>query len=193
MLNSRSKVYENIFSSASQPSDSSTILQIAGIAGRQLVDYTADRVRTLYPNASDLCRDWLDPERRAEIVDRLLAQGIDMETLADVAGKPEADPFDLLCHLAFHAPLRTRRERAERLKQEETAFLGQYVPAAREVLGAMLDKYAEHGSVQFKLPDILEIPPISEWGNVIEISDRFGGVQNMRKAVAEMQKRLYAA
>ena len=57
----------------------------------------------------------------------------------------------------------------------------------------MLDKYAEHGSVQFKLPDILEIPPISEWGNVIEISDRFGGVQRMREAVAEMQKRLYAA
>ena len=150
-------------------------------------------MRTLYPNASELRRDWLDPERRAEIVDRLLEQGIDMETLADVAGKPEADPFDLLCHLAFHAPLRTRRERAERLKQEETAFLGQYVPAAREVLGAMLDKYAEHGSVQFKLPDILEIPPISEWGNVIEISDRFGGVQRMREAVAEMQKRLYAA
>ena len=163
------------------------------LACRQLTDYTADRVRTLYPNASDLRRDWLDPERRAEIVDRLLEQGIDMETLAEAAGRPEADPFDLLCHLAFHAPLRTRRERAERLKQEETAFLEQYVPAAREVLGAMLDKYAEHGSVQFKLPDILEIPSISEWGNVIEISDRFGGVRNMRKAVAEMQKRLYAA
>ena len=163
------------------------------LACRQLTDYTADRVRTLYPNASDLRRDWLDSERRAEIVDRLLEQGIDMETLAEAAGRPEADPFDLLCHLAFHAPLRTRRERAERLKQEDTAFLEQYVPAAREVLGAMLDKYAEHGSVQFKLPDILEIPPISEWGNVIEISDRFGGVQNMRKAVAEMQKRLYAA
>ena len=33
MLNSRSNVYENIFSSASQPPDSSTLLQPAGIAG----------------------------------------------------------------------------------------------------------------------------------------------------------------
>ena len=33
MLNVRSNVYENIFFSASQPPDSSTILQIAGIAG----------------------------------------------------------------------------------------------------------------------------------------------------------------
>ena len=56
------------------------------LACRQLTDYTADRVRTLYPNASDLRRDWLDPERRAEIVDRLLEQGIDTETLAEAAG-----------------------------------------------------------------------------------------------------------
>ena len=33
MLNARSNVYENIFFSASQPPDSSTISQIAGIAG----------------------------------------------------------------------------------------------------------------------------------------------------------------
>ena len=32
MLNARSKVYENIFFSASQPPDSSTLSQIAGIA-----------------------------------------------------------------------------------------------------------------------------------------------------------------
>ena len=32
MLNSRSNVYEHIFSSASQPPDSSTLLQPAGIA-----------------------------------------------------------------------------------------------------------------------------------------------------------------
>ena len=39
----------------------------------------------------------------------------------------------------------------------------------------MLEKYAEHGSAQFKLPDILEVPPFNEWGNVIEIAARFGG------------------
>ncbi len=38
------------------------------LACRQLTDYTGDKVRTLYPNASELRTDWLDPERRAEIV-----------------------------------------------------------------------------------------------------------------------------
>ena len=162
------------------------------IACRQLTDYTADKVRTLYPSASDLRRDWLSPERRNEIVDRLLEHGVDIETLGESLDKPDADPFDLLCHLAFNAPLRTRRERAARVKGEEAEFFERYGPAAREVLEAMLDKYSEHGSVQFKLPDILQIPPISGWGNVIEIAERFGGAEPMREAVAEMQRRLYA-
>lgn len=160
---------------------------------RHLTDYTGDKVRTLFPNASELRRDWLDPERRAEIVERLLEKGIDLETLADAVNKPETDPFDLLCHLAYNAPLRTRRERATQMKQAEVAFFKRYGNDARAVLDAVLDKYAEHGSVQFKLPDILEVPPISEWGNVIEIANRFGGTKQMREAVMEMQKRLYTA
>jgi len=163
------------------------------IACRQLVDYAADKVRTLFPNASELRRDWSSSERRVEIVARLREKGVDVESLAESVDKPEADPFDLLCHLAFHAPLRTRRERASRMKRQDAAFFDRHGPAAREVLEAMLDKYAEHGSIQFKLPDILQIPPISGWGNVIEISDRFGGAEPMREAVNEMQRRLYAA
>ena len=163
------------------------------IACRQLTDYTAERVRTLYASASDLRRDWLSAERRDEIVERLLDHGVDIETLGESLDKPDADSFDLLCHLAFNAPLRSRRERAARMKVEEVDFFERYGPAAREVLEAMLHKYSESGSVQFKLPDILQIPPISRWGNVIEISDRFGGAESMREAVAEMQRRLYAA
>ena len=163
------------------------------IACHQLVDYTAEKVRTLFPSALELRRGWLSADRRDEIVKRLLDLGVDVDALGEALDKPDADPFDLLCHLAFNAPLRTRRERATRLKQEQGEFFEKYGQAAREVLDAMLDKYAEYGSVQFKLPDILQIPPISGWGNVIEIASRFGGAEPMREAVAEMQRRLYAA
>ena len=163
------------------------------LACRQLTDYTGDKVRTLYPNASELRTDWLDPERRAEIVERLEEKGIDLDSLADAVGKPEADPFDLLCHLAYNAPLRTRRERADRLLREQDEFLDRFGPDAREVLDAVLEKYAEHGSAQFKLPDILEVPPFNEWGNVIEIAARFGGGKELRSAVTELQRLLYTA
>jgi type I restriction enzyme R subunit len=163
------------------------------LACRQLTDYTGDKVRTLYPNASELRSDWLDPERRAEIVEQLEEKGIDLDTLAEAVGKPEADPFDLLCHLAYNTPLRTRRERADRLLREQDAFLARFGPDARKVLDAVLEKYAEHGSAQFKLPDILEVPPFNEWGNVIEIARRFGGGKELRSAVTELQRLLYTA
>ena len=97
---------------------------------RQLTDYTGDKLRSLYPNATALRRDWLDPDRRAAIIERLADQGIDLDSLAETVGKPEADLFDLLCHYAYNLPFRTRRERAERLRREETAFLQQFGPDA---------------------------------------------------------------
>lgn len=163
------------------------------LACRQLTDYTGDKVRTLYPNASELRADWLDPERRAEIVERLEEKGIDLDSLAEAVGRPEADPFDLLCHLAYNTPLRTRRERADRVLHEQDEFFNRFGPKAREVLDAVLAKYAEHGSAQFKLPDILEVPPFNEWGNVIELAARFGGGKELRSAVSELQRRLYTA
>ena len=160
---------------------------------RQLTDYTGDTVRTLYPNASELRTDWREPGPRARIVEDLERRGIEIETLAESVGKPEADPFDLLCHLAYNAPLRTRRERAERLRREETDFFETFGRSAREVLDALLEKYTEHGSAQFTLPDILEVPPFNGWGNVIELASRFGGSEALRGAVSQLQRRLYAA
>ena len=128
-----------------------------------------------------------------DIVVRLGERGIDLDTLAEAAGQPDADLFDLLCHLAYHAPLRTRRERAERLKREQADFFERYRPEARQVLDALVEKYAEHGAAQFQLPEILEAPPFNEWGNVIEIAARFGGGDRLRGAVDELQRRLYVA
>jgi type I restriction enzyme, R subunit len=163
------------------------------LACRQLTDYTGEKVRTLYPNASQLRKEWLDPERRTEIINRLEEKGIDADSLGEAVGKPEADPFDLLCHLAYNAPLRTRRERAEQLHRDEAEFFARHSEEAREVLDALIVKYAEHGSAQFKLPDVLEIPPFNDWGNVVEIAARFGGGKAMRESVNELQRRLYRA
>ena len=160
---------------------------------RQLTDYTGDKVRTLYPNAPALRRDWLDADRRADIVEQLAQRGIDLETLAETVGKPESDAFDLLCHLAYNAPLRSRRERADRVKREESAFFARFAPEAGAVLNALVEKYAEHGSAQFKLPDVLEVPPFSEWGNILELAACFGGSRRLREAVNDLQRLIYAA
>src|SRR5437773_12474299 len=156
-------------------------------------DYAAEKVRTLYPSAPELRQKWANPTGRSEIIDKLAQRGISFDELAETAKQPNADPFDLLCHLAFNAPLRTRRERAQRLREERKDFFDEYGPKARGILEELLDKYAEYGTAQFLLPDVLQIPPISGWGNVIEIARMFGGGDKLREAVNQLQTLLYAA
>jgi type I restriction enzyme R subunit len=156
-------------------------------------DYAAEKVRTLYPSAPELRKKWANPSERSEIIEKLAQRGISFDELAAMAKQPDADPFDLLCHLAFNAPLRTRRERAERLLHERKDFFDQYGPEARTILNELLEKYAEHGSAQFILPQALQVPPISERGNVIEIASLFGGADKLRDAVNQLQSLLYAA
>src|SRR4030095_11077084 len=136
---------------------------------------------------------WADAAQRSEIIARLEERGVSFDQLADAAGQPEADPFDLLCHLAYNAPLRTRRERAQRLRADRRDFFDRYGSAARAVREELLDKYAEHGVAQFVIPDVLKVPPVSERGSVGEIIQMFGGADELRNSVTELQNRLYAA
>ncbi len=166
--------------------------------GKQLrvmhfTDYTAEKVRTLFRNAAALRGEWADPVQRRDIIERLAERGIDFDELADAAQLPEADPLDLMCHLAFNAPLRTRRERAQRLRREEREFFERFGAEARQILDELLDKYTEHGTAQFVLPDVLEVPPINAHGTVLDIARHFGGEGNLVEAVNRLQTLLYAA
>jgi len=159
----------------------------------QFTDYAAEKVRTLYTSASDLRARWADPHQRAAIIAGLEERGINFDQLTTASGQGDADPFDLLCHLAFNAPLRTRRERADLLRRDKKDFFDRYGPQARAVLDDLLDKYMAHGTAQFILPDALKVPPISGYGNVREIAGLFGGFEPLREAVDTLQTLLYAA
>lgn len=166
--------------------------------GKQLrvvkfTDYAAEKVRNMYPSAAALRSKWSNTEERAAIIKSLEERGISFEELAETSKQPHADPFDLLCHVAFSAPLHTRRERAEMLGREKEDFFQKFVPEARQVLGEILDKYIEYGTAQFQIPEILKVPPISERGTLMEISAMFGGADKLRAAVNELQALLYAA
>src|SRR6056297_281001 len=166
--------------------------------GKQLrvvkfTDYTADKVRSLYRNAAELRSEWADPQQRKEIIEKLAKRGIDFDELAVATEQPDADPLDLICHLAFNAPLRTRRERAHRLRSKKKDFFEQFSPDAKQILNELLDKYTEHGTAQFVIPDVLQVPPINEHGNVMEIANFFGGPEKLRNTINELQTLLYAA
>lgn len=157
----------------------------------QYTDFTKEQVRRLYPTADDLLADWSKPDKRTQIIEALRDRGIEFDELAKVAGKPDADPFDLMCHLAYGAPLRSRRERSQNLKKRQAEFFDQFGPTARMILEELLAKYEEVGASQFVIPDVLKVPPISEHGSIQEIASEFGGPIQLREAVTKLQEMLY--
>lgn len=174
------------------------LTQDLGVDGKQLRatefrDYTSEIVRSLFVDVAEFRHGWSDPDRRAEILTELEAKGISVAEAGEAFGNTEADPFDLLCHIAWNSPVVTRKERAARLRKDVPTFLEQYGEQSRQILDALLTKYAEHGPSEFSIPDSLKVPPISELGNVSEIIRRFGGANELRTAVTKLQELLYAA
>jgi type I restriction enzyme, R subunit len=160
---------------------------------KKFTEYTAEKVRSMYPSAAELRAKWSNADERAAIITALEERGISFEQLAEAANQPGADPFDLLCHVAYSAPIRTRRERADSAREDGKAFFERFTNGGREVLNELLEKYVEFGTAQFQIPDILKVPPISEHGNVMEIAAFFGGGEKLREALGELQQLLYAA
>ena len=169
-----------------------------GSDGKQLSvtefrDYTRETVRSLFPDLSAFRHGWADADRRAEILEALKDKGIEPGDAANALGDPESDPFDILCGVAWNAPVPTRKERAARLQSDKPDFFASYGDAAREILDLLLAKYAEHGPAEFTIPESLKNPPLSDLGNPSELAERFGGPESFRAAVVKLQELLYAA
>jgi len=156
-------------------------------------EYSGRAVRTLYPTREALQSAWVNPDTRAEVLRELTERGISFEELAASSGQIDADPFDLLCHLAWNAPLLTRCQRAEQAKRQTQDLFSQYGDIAREVLSLMLDKYIERGIIQFNtLSELMKVQPFDRYGSPSEIAIRhFGGVKGLKDAVSRLQTALY--
>ncbi len=158
-----------------------------------LRDYTRTCVQKQFASLDDFLRLWSSAEQKKAIIDELAAQGVMWEALAEEveAKRGQAlDPFDLICHVAFDQPPLTRKERAEQVKKRN--YFGKYSGAARQVLEALLDKYADTGIEHIEDIRILRLAPFSQIGAPMELVGAFGGRVGYDKALHELEAELYA-
>ena len=161
----------------------------------RLVEYrsfVADAVRALVPTPAELRARWGDAGTRQAVIDALAAWRISLADAMDQTGLHDADPLDLLMHLAWNEPLASRFDRARRVRAERAAFFEQYSPEARAILDELLDKYAAFGPGELT-PASLRVPPLSAMGSPVELANRFGGVEQLRSAISALHDELYAA
>jgi len=153
-----------------------------------LRDYSRKAVRKQYTSLDAFLNAWNDAERKQTILDELATHGVFLDELAEQVGK-ELDPFDLVCHIAFDRPPFTRRERAEKVKKRDV--FGQYEGKARQVLAALLDKYADIGIASVESLDILKVDPLRTFGTPVEIINLFGGKPAYLAAIRNLETALY--
>ncbi|WP_286786359.1 MULTISPECIES: EcoAI/FtnUII family type I restriction enzme subunit R [Pseudomonas] len=158
-----------------------------------LRDYTRTCVQKQFASLDDFLRLWSSAEQKKAIIDELAAQGVMWEALAEEveAKRGQAlDPFDLICHVAFDQPPLTRKERAEQVKKRN--YFARYSGAARQVLEALLDKYADTGIEHIEDIRILRLAPFSQIGAPMELVGAFGDRAGYDKALHELEAELYA-
>jgi type I restriction enzyme R subunit len=157
----------------------------------QYRDYTRRRIVQAAPSRQTLRKIWVDSDHRRDFLEDLRRSSIHPEVLAEVLGQPEADAFDLLCHIAFGDPIRTRGERATAFRNREQAFINAHQPDARRVILELLEKY-RIGGIEELEPEIFGVSPFRELGGATKISQWFGGPNQLGHSIKEMRKRIYA-
>jgi type I restriction enzyme R subunit len=153
-----------------------------------LRDYSKKTLRDRYASLDQFLTVWNAAERKNAILEELATKGVFLDELAEQVGN-DYDAFDLICHVAFDQPPRTRRERANNVKKRNV--FGKYGDKARAILDALLQKYSDVGLRSLESLDILKVDPLRTFGTPLEIVNLFGGKAGYLAAVQEMESALY--
>ena len=158
------------------------------IITESLRDYTRKSVRSAYASLDDFLASWNHADKKRAIVEELEQQGVIFAALNEEIGSA-FDPFDLICHVAYEQQPLTRKERAEQVKKRD--YFTRYGDLARKVIGALLDKYADDGGLDFENPEIIRLDPLSKLGSPVEIIRAFGGKTDYDDAIHALTDELY--
>lgn len=154
-----------------------------------ITDYTRKNINDTYANLDDFIQHWNAADKKTEITDLLLENGIDLQALKRDKDMEDVDDFDFICHIAYGKKPLTRRERAENVKKRD--IFNKYGEKARKVLEALLEKYANDGITQLENRTVLRLDPFRQMGSPANIAKFFGGNQQYFSAVKELEELIY--
>ena len=153
-----------------------------------LKDYTRINIARRFESLDKFLHEWNATDQKSALIEELENQGVLLDALAEEVGR-DLDPFDLVLHVAYNQPPLTRRERANRVKKRNV--FGKYSGAARKVIDALIDKYADEGVATIESMDVLKVPPIKDLGSPVELVNSFGGRDAYLGALRMLETELY--
>jgi type I restriction enzyme, R subunit len=153
-----------------------------------LKDYTRKNVDKEFSSLDNFLHKWKKSKRKSVLIKEMVEHGILLHELKEDVGK-DLDEFDLICHVAFDQKPLTRKERANNVRKKD--YFNKYGEKAREVISALLDKYADEGIENIESMKILKVNPFRKFGTPIEIVSFFGGKNKYLEALDELEDQIY--
>ena len=154
-----------------------------------LTDFTRKNILSMYPTLESFFSAWQSAERKQAIIDEIDATGIPLEELQKQVGA-EFDLFDLVVHVAYDKKMIRKSERVEAVRRSN--YLDKYSGKAREVLEALLEKYADVTLGDIESVRVLTLEPLRSLGTDYEIVSLFGGREGYFKTVDELLDTVYS-
>ncbi len=166
-----------------------------------LKDFTRINLQRQYESLDQFLQAWGSAQRKQALIDELQQHGVLLDVLAEELAQEkgegsalaQADPFDVLLHVAYDQPLLTRSERAKRAKQklEGDGVYAKYGDTARKVLEALIDKYADQGIHSIESQEILRAQPLRQMGDPLELLDSFGEEETYGTVLKLLSQAIY--
>lgn len=154
-----------------------------------LKDYSKKNILDEYASLNDFLTAWTKAEKKEVIIEELKNRGVFFEELEKESGK-DLDPFDLICHVAYGKKPLTRKERVENVKKKD--YFAKYEGKAREVIDALLDKYADIGITAIDDIGDLQVSPFTQFGTPVQIvNEIFGGRELYLQVINQIQTSIY--
>lgn len=159
------------------------------ILHEDIFDYIKRNILEEFSTFEEFSRFWDNAEKKEIIFIKLRERGISIEAIKEERQQMNMDDFDFICHLAFNKPLRTRRERANKVREQN--FFDSYTSIPRTILKELLEKYENLGVLEIEKTQILRLPPFIKFGSPSKIIKYFGGKTNYINAVDALIRVIY--
>ncbi|EBD1887393.1 DEAD/DEAH box helicase [Campylobacter jejuni] len=163
------------------------------LSTKEFLEFLIGKLAGYYDDEVKLREIWSKQETRLNFLKTLEKDGVDenaLKDLGEIFDKKDCDIYDVLAHLSFNAEIKTRQERV--LQVEKSEFLKRFQKEkALKFIEFLLDRYQQYGIKDFdrSLAPLIEL---SSLGNVKEIVSEFGGVENLKQSVDDLQREIYA-
>ncbi len=163
------------------------------LSTKEFLEFLIGKLAEYYNDEVKLREIWSKQETRLNFLKTLEKDGVDenaLKDLGEIFDKKDCDIYDVLAHLSFNAEIKTRQERV--LQVEKSEFLKRFQKEkALKFIEFLLGRYQQYGIKDFdrSLAPLIEL---SSLGNVKEIVSEFGGVENLKQSVDDLQREIYA-